>query len=404
MSIAATVLGACSTSGDPFVPTTVPNPTTTTTPVRPDDGTLSIGVLLPTTGNGAPLGAPMIEAIEEAVASINDAGGVLGSDVQLTVRDENAGTGFDELLTGGVDAIVGPASSLVALSQLDHAIAPNTGVVTCSPSATALALDDFPDPNKFFFRTAPSDSLQMVAISRRAERTGATSVAIGYLDDPYGRSLNDALTTEISARERLDLLANVGFSGDQEDLSDVASQLVEGEPGVIVVLGDTNDGSRLLAALDEAVRTSISPRIIINDAIRGARQTIAGLSAILRARLEGVAPFAGAITEDGPEAPFAAHAVDCVNLIALAAIDAQSDAPIRIRANMASVSVGGFVCTTFADCAAQLSRGLRIDYNGASGSVEFSNAGELVGAWFEVFEFGADGNERPERSQRILVP
>ena len=113
----------------------------------------------------------MITAVEQAVEQINTAGGVLGSSVELTIVDESAGTGIDELLAEGVDAIVGPASSTVALSQLADAVNPVTGVVTCSPSATALALDDYPD-NKLFFRTVPSDSFEMVAIERRVEGTG----------------------------------------------------------------------------------------------------------------------------------------------------------------------------------------------------------------------------------------
>ena len=135
---------------------------------------------------------------------------MLGRPVDLKVVDESAGTGLDELLTAGVDAIVGPASSTVALSQLADAVLPVTGVVTCSPSATALALDDYPD-NKLFFRTVPSDSLEMVAIERRVERTGVETVAVGYLDDPYGRGLKDAFVEEVGERNEVTLQTPIGF-------------------------------------------------------------------------------------------------------------------------------------------------------------------------------------------------
>ena len=166
--------------------------TTTSSPARSDDGVLVLGVLLPTTGPGATLfGEGMIDAVELATDEINAAGGVNGADVELIDADEgataaSAAIGFDSLITGGVDAIIGPASSIVALSDLDAPV--SAGVVTCSPTATALALDDYPD-NGLFFRTVPSDSLQMVAMARVAERTGSTSIAIGYLDDSYGRGL-----------------------------------------------------------------------------------------------------------------------------------------------------------------------------------------------------------------------
>ena len=160
-----------------------------------------LGVLLPTTGPGATLfGEGMVDAVEIATEQINAAGGVIGSDVMLINADEgataaSAAIGLDSLITGGVSTIIGPASSIVALSDLDAPVA--AGIVTCSPTASALALDDYPD-NGLFFRTIPSDSLQMVAMAHVAERTGSTSIAIGYLDDPYGRGLAEALRSAVA--------------------------------------------------------------------------------------------------------------------------------------------------------------------------------------------------------------
>jgi len=371
--------------------TTIENVTTTTIE-RANDGVLKLGVYLPRTGEGAALGEPMIQAVEEAVAAINTAGGVLGNNIEVEIVDEGGDSGPDELITGGVDAIVGPASSLVALAQLATLVQPTTGVVTCSPTATAMALDDFSDRDGLFFRTAPSDSLQMAAIARRVEDTGETSVTVGYLDDPYGRGLV-ASFAEVAGRQGLDLRAEVGFSGDQEDLSDVVAELLAESPGVIVVLGDTDDGSRLLAAIDEAAATDLR-RVIVNDAIRGARQTIQSLTPAFRQRLIGVAPNARSLSENGPEGFFTAHAVDCVNLIALATILAESDAPSRIKTKIGEVASGGRVCTSFDACVALLDQDLQIDYNGFSGSVDLSNsAGDPVRAWFESFSFDADGIE-----------
>jgi branched-chain amino acid transport system substrate-binding protein len=393
------------TGGDDTAPTTtVASAPTTTTPERANDGILSLGVFLPRTGPGALLGEPMIDAVEQTVRAVNDAGGVLGTNVILHVLDEGAGTGPDELLADGVDAIIGPASSLVALSQLDATVDPATGVVSCSPSATALALDRYPD-NGFFFRTVPSDSLQMVAIARSAERTGAAEVSVGYLDDPYGRGLREALVAEIKSRGRLEVVAEVGFGSDEENLTGQATQLLADTPGVVVVLGDADDGGRLLAALDAEANRINPPEFIVNDAIRTARQTIQNLSSSTRLRLTGVAPLAGSTSIESPEGFFAAHAADCVNLIALAAVQAGSDAPNRIRANMASVSTGGRVCTGFAPCAERLEEGLQIDYNGLSGSVELSSTtGDPGRGWFESFGFDAEGVDDQESAFRFEVP
>ena len=206
------------------------------------------------------------------------------------------------------------------------AVDADTGVVVCSPSATSLLLDDYPD-HTFLFRTAPSDSMQMAAIARQVQRTGARSVAVGYLDDPYGRGLRDAFL-EQAADRRLTVSESVGFSADQTDLSDSAALLLDADPGVIVVLGDSDDGGRLLAALDAAEERS--PSVIVNDSIRQARQTIQSLSDEFRDRLTGIAPLSQSDAEGTPEGFFTAHAVDCVNLVALSVVAAGTDAPTHV--------------------------------------------------------------------------
>jgi branched-chain amino acid transport system substrate-binding protein len=393
---AAFAVAGCSGGDDPTTTTTSTIAVTTTTvSPRTADGALYIGAFLPRTGSGAALGGPMISAVQQAVDAINTAGGVLGQRVKFDIVDESAGTGLDELLTAGVDAIVGPASSTVALSQLADAVNPATGVVTCSPTASALALDDYPD-NKLFFRTIPSDSFQMEAIEVEVEGTGVESVAVGYLDDPYGRALKDVLVNRIRAANEVTLQSQVGFEADQEELIGVAQQLMAGGPGVVVVLGDADDGTRLLQALDTVTSGITPPLIVVNDAIRDGRQAIASLTPRFRDNIRGVGPLATSRVVPGPDGFFTANAVDCVNLIALAAIQAGSDDPAEIKKNMASVSSGGQTCTDFADCAERLAEGLSINYSGNSGDVELSaTTGDRTKAWFEAFNFDTEGEDHP---------
>lgn len=390
----ASVLLAACTGGSTADPETTPPPSSPTTSIAPraDDGILHLGAFLPLTGPGASLGTQMVDAVTQAVDEINAAGGVLGRPVDLTTVDENDVGGVDELLAAGVDGIVGPASSLVALSQLAKITQPVTGVVSCSPAASALALDGFPDRG-LFFRTVPSDSLQMAAIAKRAGQTGVATVAVGYLDDPYGRGLARAFAAEAAARYNFRITAQQGFGADQNDLTPTIDALLADSPGVIVVLGDADDGSRLLAALDRAVGDDPPEEIIVNDAIRSALQTVQQLSPRFRSRIVGVAPRAAA-PSGAFSGSFTANAVDCVNLIALAATQADSDSPSRIQKEMAAVSTGGRECSTFADCAETLAQPLRIDYTGFSGGVDLSTvSGDLSSGVFELFGFDLDGTD-----------
>ena len=80
-------------------------------------------------------------------------------------------------------------------------------------------------------------------------------------------------------------------------------------------------------------------------------------------------------------------------LIALSARQAESDIPRAIANQMASVSSGGRLCTTYVECAALIDQGLQIDYNGRSGAVDLSATGDLSRAWFREFRFDDSGRE-----------
>src|SRR5262249_23615595 len=150
----------------------------------PDDGVLRVGVLLPESGEGAALGKPLLAAVEAARDQINAAGGVLGQDVDIVAHvdegssDTTARQAIATLVGLDVDAAIGPASSTIALGTLSQLM--QAGVLTCSPTATSLALDRFPD-RELFIRTAPSDSLEAKAIAAQAESTGARKAAVAYL-------------------------------------------------------------------------------------------------------------------------------------------------------------------------------------------------------------------------------
>lgn len=387
IAIVAVLGAACDGDDDMGVATTAAAPVVTVATERPADGVLTIGMLLPSTGPGAAsLGVPMREAVEVAVGDINAAGGVLGGSVRLVDFDEANRGGFASLIEQGADAIVGPASSLVTLAELSTAV--DAGVVVCSPTATALALDEFPH-NGLFFRTAPSDSLQMAAIVREARDTGAESVAVAYLDDPYGRGLADAFAERVAVSALLSVDERVGFSGDEEDLSEVAAEVADHR--VVVLLADSDDGGRFLTALDAVIDRDQPPIVIANDAVRAAAQPVAQLSSELRERIVVVAPRAEV---DDVEGFFAANAVDCVNVIALAAVRADSDRPRDFRSYLAEVSYGGSPCTGFAECVARLSEVPQIDYEGVSGQVDMRGlSNELSTAVFDVFGFDEDGAE-----------
>ena len=156
------------------------------------DGTLTIGTLLPQSGDLAFLGPPEFAGVDLAVKEINDAGGFMGKPVKQVKADSGDGTPniapseTDKLLRGGADAIVGAASSSVSLSVIDRIT--QAGVVQISPANTSTAFDTYAD-HGLYFRTAPSDVLQGQVLASTAINDGYQNIAILARQEAYGEAL-----------------------------------------------------------------------------------------------------------------------------------------------------------------------------------------------------------------------
>lgn len=389
----ATLAVAC-TGGDNSAPeTTVPTPATTTTPQRSSDNQLTIGLLLPS--SDPVLGQGLIDASNLAVERINDAGGVLGRSVRIVEQDEGLGggaaAGVAALLASDpqVDAVVGPASSLTALNELDTLV--SAGVMSCSPTATALALDDFPD-NDLFFRTAPSDSLQAQAIADLAQRTGVQNIAIAHVDDVYGRPFAGAVRDALADGTRT-VTTYPFIRGD--GIEDVAQEVVDSGARLLVVLAGSDDGTAFLEAVSITNFGSLVD-VIVSDQLRdpAGAQRIEALDPSLRERIRGVAPQAQSEDENQPFDPpglFAANAFDCVNLIALAVELVGTDDPSVFSAQIPALTTRGRVCRSFDECKQLLDESLNVNYNGPDGITELLVVGYPARARFDVFAFDETG-------------
>lgn len=391
VAIAATMIPACNADDASEPETTVP--ATTTVPVEPrvNDGALLIGLLLPT---DAPLVAEAIgQTAQQVVDEINDAGGVLGEQVDVQTAEAGSSAAasaaaVDELVEAGVDAIVGPITSTNAITVVDAAS--RSGVVTCSPTATAAILDDVPE-RTLFFRTIASDSLQAEAIAETVDNTGARSVTVAYVDDAYGRPYATAVTSGLKNRS-LQVIEQVAFTPG-EDIAGVVDQLIPNSADVLVALGAGTELATLLTALGDADPAAFDT-VVTNDAVRSAanQAVLAALPYQLRTNITGVAPQIIDRRFDAEPVVFSPQVTDCVTLLALSTIEADSDAPELIAAQMAPVSSGGRLCRSF-DACAQIAVDRQINYNGPTGVTELNRVGETSRAAFDRFTITDDGSD-----------
>jgi ABC-type branched-subunit amino acid transport system substrate-binding protein len=214
---------------------------------------LVIGTLLPLTGNLAFLGPPEVAGARLAVNDINAAGGVLGQQVQLIEGDsgdastDTATQTVDRLLQGGVNAIIGAASSGVSLTVIDRIT--GAGVVQFSPANTSDQFTDYND-NGLYFRTAPPDTLQARALSDLIINDGNNTVGIMALNDPYGTGLMENTRQNlIAAGLAEDSIQTLTYDPQAANYDAEIQQMVDFAPDAVVVIG-FEESARIIEGLN----------------------------------------------------------------------------------------------------------------------------------------------------------
>jgi ABC-type branched-subunit amino acid transport system substrate-binding protein len=219
---------------------------------RAGDGVLTIGTLLPETGNLAFLGPPEIAGVQMAVAEINEAGGFNGADVVLIEGDsgdtttDTAVQTVTSQLQQNVDAIVGAASSSVSASVIDQIV--GAGVTMFSPANTSKQFSDYPDKG-LYFRLGPSDILQGQVLAEVIAEDGNTSLVIMNFDDDYGNGLAEDLTESFEAGGG-EVVDQITYDPQAQTFDAEVQEALAADADAIALIG-FDETSRLLVTLVE---------------------------------------------------------------------------------------------------------------------------------------------------------
>ncbi len=371
------------------------------------DGVLTIGTLLPETGDLAFLGPPEIAGARLAVEDINAAGGVLGQDVVLIEGDSGdtktdiANQTVDRLLAEKADAIVGAASSAVSKTVIDKIVGAN--VIQFSPANTSPDFTTYND-NGLYFRTAPSDLLQGRVLAQLIADQGNATTAVLYRQESYGEGLANAF------KENYEGLGGsipefLAYAPDTTNFDAEIDQVQAADPDAILVIG-FDESATILETMHQR---GIGP----NDKnVWGVDGNIGGIGALvgdpaILSGLKGTEPSVdlSTITDftdrmegavDGGVAgvfAYGAETYDSIIIVALAAVMAGSDDPLAIAAEINGITGGGETCTDFAACVAVIEAGGDPDYDGLGGPYEFVDAGEPAAASYGIRTY--DGGETP---------
>lgn len=370
-----------------------------------DAEALQLAYLLPETGQLAFLGPPIISGFELAVQQVNDAGGTNGAEVASGGGDEGDGDGTvanqtaDRLLADGVDGIVGAASSGISLTIIDKVT--GAGTAMCSPSNTSPTFTNY-DDGGLYFRAAPTDALQGPVLANQIVAAGGTNVAILARADDYGQGLLDAMVPALE-NAGATVATQTTFDPMAQSFDAEVQQVVDSGADAVAVIA-FDEGARILRTM---IERDIGPSDVVVFGADGLNSSdlselVAPDDPSVLAGMGVTAPasssseeFQTTLEEFNPDLEdfgFAGEAYDCAIALSLAAQAGGANTADAIADNMVGVTGEGTACTSFAECKALLEEGEDIDYNGASGPMDFTDAGEPSVGTYDVKQFDETGD------------
>ena len=382
--------GGAAASQPAETPSVPPSTGNTETPLR-------IGSLLPTTGSLAFLGPPEIAGVNLGIDEVNKAGGVLGKPVEVIHRDSGdtktdiATQSTSALLGQGVSAIIGAASSGVSKTVINQIT--GAGVIQFSPANTSPDFTTWDDKG-LYWRTAPSDVLQGKVLGNYMATCGAQTVGMIVLNDAYGTGLASNIKSAFEAAGGQVVAEELFNEGDTQFSSQV-DKIIAAKPDAIALI--TFDQAKSIVPLMTGKGVKATQMFLVDGntsdyskdfqpgTLKGAQGTIPGTFAQedFKKKLLAIDPAL-------KDYSYAGESYDAVNLISLAAEAAQSTKGVDIAAKLKEVSEGGEKCTSYAACVTLIREGKDADYDGQSGPVTFSEAGDPTEAYIGIYEYQDD--------------
>ncbi len=364
-------------------------------PAAKGDGTLTIGTLLPQTGDLAFLGPPEFAGVQLAVDEINAAGGVNGKEIVKIDSDSGdgtpdiAGASVDKLLAQDVDVVVGAASSNVSKSVIDKIT--GAGVVQFSPANTAAGFDEYPDKG-LYFRTAPSDVLQGKVVANLAVQDGNKNVAVLARQDFYGEGLAASAAKNLEAAGAT-VAAKVLYNADAENYTAEVNEIAAAKPDAVILVA-FNETTKIIP---QFIAKGLGPDKIKIYFVDGnladysaEKFDLTGMKGTAPSPAEADPEFNKQLQAIDPKVKdftYSTESYDTVMMSALAALAAGDDSGEAIASELINISKEGTQCTGWEECSKLVEDGEDIDYEGKSGPTDMNETGSLAKGTIGIFQY-----------------
>jgi ABC-type branched-subunit amino acid transport system substrate-binding protein len=369
-------------------------------------GPITYGVLSCFTGRLASLGQAMLQGSKVAQSEINAAGGVLGQKVQLVTGDTGCDvadgvTATNQMLTKHVSGVIGPETQ--EINGVEPILDANHIVDEFQGGDTAR--DHQTDP--LFFRDSPSDSQLGVAMALYAHIKHYTKAVMLFYSDPAAQTFLKPVSQTFTKLGGT-ILKTIIVTPDQSSYLSQVRSAIAAHPQVIFTqedpptaavlfrefkqLGggsipwigtDVTSGSDFISAIGVSTAHAVLTSVFGTSVTGAANTAFMSLFNKLYPSQKAAGPLANAN-----------YAYDAVISLALADDYAKTTNGSTVARDMTKVTnPPGTQCYTYASCLRLIKAGKKINYQGASGDLDYNKYNNTFGP-YGAFQVNASGTEQ----------
>jgi ABC-type branched-subunit amino acid transport system substrate-binding protein len=359
---------------------------------------MAFGALLPQTGQLAAIYGALSEPIMMGVEEINaEYADLVSVDFADSGTDPNiASENVDQFLTGDYSGIFGAAASGVSTAIVDKV--QTAEVAMCSGSNTAASLSAF---EPYYNRTAPSDDLQAPTLGDLMIADGTTNAAVIWRNDEYGVGFGESLASYLE-ESGVTVSLQQGYDPQQTSFADLMEEIGASGAEALAMITFEEGGQLVLdmqGRFDGQVYIADGFVDTVTAEALGGEDNLALLDGF-RGTYPSSAPengeptFPDRFAEFAPDTTtvFSAHFYDCLMVLTLAGqVAGSADPTVYVDEIVGVTGQPGETCSLFADCMAILEAGGEIDYDGASGPLDFQSNGQPGAGTYDLIEYADDG-------------
>ena len=236
------------------------------------DCPVKLGAILPVSGPMGQVGERISDTGAFAVEQFNEAGGVLGCQVEYVLRDTQGQStvGVDAAKSlvdlDGVQALIGAVSSGVSLPVLTSVAVPSkiTQVSCCSSSESFTALAEEGKTDGFWLRTYATNRSQSAMGAKLTIDSGFKNTAVIYVNTDFGVGLAKRFEQDI-AKLGGNITQMVAYNESQQSYRAEVTKALEGNPDSLFLVAFPVDGATITR---EWLSLGGTDNLIVNNSLR----------------------------------------------------------------------------------------------------------------------------------------